>query len=53
MSIEIHCDHCGKLIKAPDDAGGQRGKCPYCHQSVYVPAPNAGDDEEIGLRADR
>lgn len=40
MAIEFHCDHCGKMVKAPDEAGGKRGKCPGCHQSVYVPTPS-------------
>lgn len=48
MGIEIHCDHCGKLIRAPEGAGGKRGKCPYCEQSVYIPTPPS-DTEEIPL----
>ncbi len=48
MSIELHCPQCAKLIRAPDDAGGKRGKCPYCKKSVYIPTkPNQGED--IGL----
>lgn len=48
MSIELHCPHCNKLIRAPGNAGGQHGKCPYCQQSVYIPtAPT--DDGPIGL----
>ncbi len=43
MSIELHCPHCGKLIRAPDDAGGRHGKCPSCKQSVYVPQPPASN----------
>jgi len=39
MAIEFHCYHCGKLVRAPDDAGGRHGKCPACHQSVYIPMP--------------
>jgi hypothetical protein len=39
MAIELHCNHCGKLVRAPDDAGGKHGKCPSCHQSVYIPTP--------------
>ena len=39
MSIRFNCEHCGKEIKAPDDAGGRRGKCPFCKQSCYIPAP--------------
>ncbi len=49
MSIELHCPHCGKLIRAPDEAGGKRGKCPYCGNSAYIPTPAADDSGEIGL----
>ncbi|MHC4064839.1 MAG: hypothetical protein ACYSUQ_02630 [Planctomycetota bacterium] len=45
MSIEFHCTHCTKLIRAPREHGGKRGKCPYCKQSVYVPtAPDELDE---------
>jgi hypothetical protein len=48
MSIELHCPQCQKLIRAPDNVGGKRGKCPYCGASVYVPTlPD--ESEEIGL----
>jgi hypothetical protein len=47
MSIKFHCDHCGKRIDAPDNAGGKWGKCPACHNKVYV--PQADDDEELKL----
>jgi hypothetical protein len=40
MSIEFHCEHCGKLVRAPDDGGGKHGKCPSCHQSIYIPMPS-------------
>lgn len=40
MAIEFHCSHCGKLVRAPDDAGGKRGKCPSCRQTVYIPMPS-------------
>ena len=40
MPIELHCDHCGTLVRAPDDAGGKHGKCPSCHQPVYIPTPS-------------
>ena len=39
MSIELHCPKCMKLIRAPDNAGGRHGKCPYCEAVVYVPMP--------------
>jgi hypothetical protein len=44
MSIELHCPKCQKLIRAPDNAGGRRGKCPYCKNSVYIPMP----PDEVG-----
>lgn len=44
MSITFHCAHCGKEIKAPDTAAGRRGKCPYCSQSNYIPAPVSEDE---------
>lgn len=48
MSIELHCPECRKLIRAPDDAGGKRGQCPYCKNSVYIPLP-PDDSEEIRI----
>lgn len=45
MSVELHCTHCGKLIRAPEGAGGRWGKCPYCKESVYIPLePSEGDE---------
>lgn len=51
MSIKFHCEHCGKKINAPDDAGGKRGKCPSCGQKIFVPAPE-GELEEIPIAAE-
>lgn len=48
MPIEFHCPRCNKLIRAPDDAGGRHGKCPYCKESVYIPTPPE-EIEEIPL----
>ena len=47
MSITFHCEYCGKKIEAPDSAGGKGGKCPACHNKLYV--PNLGSDEELKL----
>ncbi len=44
MSIELHCPKCNKLIRAPDNAGGKTGKCPYCKASAYIPAPPANEE---------
>lgn len=45
MAIELHCPGCSKMIRAPENAGGKRGKCPYCGGSVYIPMPPTEDDE--------
>ena len=47
MTITFHCEHCGKNIEAPDNAGGKWGKCPACHKKVYV--PGLGSTEELKL----
>lgn len=48
MSIVFHCEYCGKKIEAPDTAGGKWGKCPACHNKLYVPSRES-DDEELKL----
>lgn len=45
MSIEVHCDHCGKLLRASDEAAGKQAKCPSCGQEVYVPTPREQIEE--------
>jgi hypothetical protein len=45
MSIQFHCEHCGKEILAPDEAGGRRGKCPYCEKSNFIPNPKAAEED--------
>jgi DNA-directed RNA polymerase subunit RPC12/RpoP len=47
MSITFHCVHCGKKIEAQDRAGGKWGKCPACHNKIYV--PELESDEELKL----
>ena len=48
MSIELHCPQCGKLIRAPEDSGGKKGRCPYCKRTVYIPTP-LSDGDTIAL----
>ncbi|MBL7152189.1 MAG: hypothetical protein ISS79_00610 [Phycisphaerae bacterium] len=43
MAITFHCDHCGSEIKAAESAGGKWGKCPSCHNKLYVPNLNVDD----------
>ncbi len=47
MAIVFHCKHCGKKIEAQDSAAGKRGKCPACHNKLYV--PKLDPDEELKL----
>ncbi len=47
MSITFHCEHCGKKIEAPDNSGGKWGKCPGCHNKVYIPNLNPDDDLKL------
>lgn len=37
--IRFKCIYCGQRIRAPDDEGGKKGKCPTCKHEVYVPSP--------------
>ncbi|MHC4752575.1 MAG: hypothetical protein ACYTFW_22230 [Planctomycetota bacterium] len=47
MAIIFHCDHCGKKIEAADTAGGKWGKCPACHNKLYVPRPDSGEELKL------
>ncbi|MEJ2649854.1 MAG: hypothetical protein P8016_15770 [Sedimentisphaerales bacterium] len=50
MAIVFHCQFCNKEIRAADSAGGKWGKCPKCHNKIYVPSidPDA-EGEELKL----
>jgi hypothetical protein len=47
MAITLHCEHCGKKIKAQNSAGGKWHECPACHNKVYV--PSLASDEELKI----
>ena len=47
MAITFHCDYCGKKIEAADTAGGKWGKCPACHNKLYVPRPDTGEELKL------
>jgi len=49
MSISFNCESCKKKIKAPDEAGGKWGKCPYCQHRCYIPSPKTEGEEELTL----
>jgi len=47
MAIVFHCEHCGKKIEAADTAGGKWGKCPSCHNKLYVPSQDIGEELKL------
>jgi hypothetical protein len=47
MAITFHCQHCGKKIEAQDGAGGKWGKCPACHNKLYVPDLDPGEELKL------
>ncbi len=47
MSIAFHCEHCGKKIEAKDQDGGKWGRCPACHNRVYVPGLDSGEELKL------
>lgn len=49
MAITFRCEHCRKSVNAPDSAAGQRGKCPYCGNTSYIPLPKSELEDEIPL----
>jgi predicted RNA-binding Zn-ribbon protein involved in translation (DUF1610 family) len=46
MPIPFSCIHCGKKLKAPDDAAGKKVRCPACLTVMAVPR-QVYDAEEI------
>jgi len=49
MSINFNCESCKKKIKAPDEAGGKWGNCPFCKHRCYIPSPKTEGEEELTL----
>ncbi len=47
--IELHCNSCGKLVRAPREAAGRQAKCPRCGNGVYIPTPEE-ELEELPLK---
>lgn len=43
MAIIFHCEYCNKKIEAGDAGGGKWGKCPSCHNKLYIPAAKTGE----------
>lgn len=47
MSITFHCNFCNKKIEAKEEAAGKWGRCPSCHNKIYVPNLNVEDDLKL------
>ncbi len=47
MPIIFHCEYCGKKIEAADSVGGKWGKCPACHNKLYVPSSDSGEELKL------
>ena len=47
MAIIFHCEYCGKKIEAAESAGGKWGKCPACHNRLYVPTLDSGEELKL------
>lgn len=47
MAVPFHCEYCGKKIEAPDGAGGKWGRCPACHNKLYVPDFSSGEELKL------
>ena len=45
MAITFHCNFCNKRIEAKKEAAGKWGKCPSCHNKIYVPNLEADADD--------
>jgi hypothetical protein len=39
VSIEIRCENCGNIVRAPRSRAGKRADCPGCGHSIYIPSP--------------
>ncbi len=48
MKIELRCEDCGKIVRAPREAAGKRAKCPSCGSDLYIPTPE-DELEELPL----
>ena len=45
MTISFHCKYCSKKIEASEKSAGKWGRCPSCHNKIYVPDLNAEIDD--------
>ncbi len=48
--IKITCKECGKILEAPEEAAGKKGKCPECGSVFVVPDADRGGRKCPGCR---
>src|SRR5262245_11520490 len=46
MAIVLRCK-CGKALRLSDTSAGKKARCPGCQSILNIPAPDAGDDENV------
>ncbi|HET6881553.1 MAG TPA: DUF4190 domain-containing protein [Pirellulales bacterium] len=39
MPIDLVCNSCSRMVRAPDDAAGKQVRCPHCQAINEVPQP--------------
>ena len=49
MTIAFQCHSCHNEVKAPDQAAGRMGKCPFCGHSNRIPERVEEEEELIPL----
>lgn len=49
MAIAFHCEHCSAKIDAPAGTGGRWGRCPSCHNRVYIPVLEQAPGDDLRL----
>ena len=44
MTIRYSCTRCQASMKAPDNCGGRKIRCPNCAAELTLPQPSTGDE---------
>lgn len=50
MSIQFHCEHCGRPIEVGDHFEGKRGHCKHCGHPIAVPEHVAAGEGMLRLK---
>ncbi|MCC6579125.1 MAG: MotA/TolQ/ExbB proton channel family protein [Phycisphaeraceae bacterium] len=49
MYFKYACSHCGKTLKVSEEHAGRKARCPYCHNTVQVPAAPKATEPPLDL----